>query len=118
MWLALCCTIALTAAPVTTATAGSSPLCTAPASVECALRAAGVRDPAAMTEGLLRAELRTVADVAELDAVEAAELFGVLRNAAVPLGDRSRLRKVASGSGRAPWWLCKYDAKRKFACEG
>jgi hypothetical protein len=51
-----------------------------------------------MTEGLLRAELRTVADVAELDAAEAAELFGELRAASVPLGDRSRLRKVAWGS--------------------
>ena len=98
MWLALCCTVALTAAPVTTATAGLSPLCTAPASVECALRAAGVRDPAAMTEGLLRAELRTVADVAELDAAEVVELFGELRDAAVPLGDRSRLRKMARGN--------------------
>jgi hypothetical protein len=44
-----------------------------------------------MTEGLLRAELRTVLDVAELDTAEAAELFGALRGASVPLGDRSRL---------------------------
>jgi hypothetical protein len=51
-----------------------------------------------MTEGLLRAELRTVADVAELDTTEVAELFGELRGASVPLGDRSRLRKVAWGS--------------------
>jgi hypothetical protein len=51
-----------------------------------------------MTEGLVHAELRTVADVAELDAAEVAELFGELRAALVPLGDRSRLRKVAWGS--------------------
>jgi hypothetical protein len=38
--------------------------------------------------------------VAELDVAEAAELFGALRDAAVPLGDRSRLRKVALGSVR------------------
>ena len=48
-----------------------------------------------MTETLTQAELRTVSDVAELDTAEAAELFGELRAAAVPLGDRARLRRVA-----------------------
>jgi hypothetical protein len=48
-----------------------------------------------MTEGLIKAELWTVADVVELNAAEAAELFGELRTASVPLGDRARLRKVA-----------------------
>ena len=92
---ALCYTIAIAAAPMATIAAGSLE-CTPPVSVECALQTAGVRDPAAMTESLQLAELRTVADVAELDTVEAAELFGELRAAAVPLGDRSRLRKAAS----------------------
>jgi hypothetical protein len=50
-----------------------------------------------MIESLLLAELRTLRDVADLDATEAAELFGALRTASVPLGDRSRLRKVARG---------------------
>jgi hypothetical protein len=48
-----------------------------------------------MTKSLLRAELRTVQDVADLDVAEAAELFDELRTASVALGDRSRLRKVA-----------------------
>jgi hypothetical protein len=48
-----------------------------------------------MNKALTKAELRTVGDVAELDTSEAAELFGELRAAAVPLGDRARLRKVA-----------------------
>jgi hypothetical protein len=52
-----------------------------------------------MTASLLSAELRTVEDVAELDTAEAAELFDELRAAAVPLGDRSRLRKTARASG-------------------
>jgi hypothetical protein len=52
-----------------------------------------------MTASLLSAELSTVEDVAELDTSEAAELFDELRAAAVPLGDRSRLRKAARGSG-------------------
>ena len=77
--------------------AAGSPQCIPPANVECALQTAGVRDPAAMTESLLRAELRTVADVAELDTAEAVELFEELRAAMVPLGDRSRLRKAARG---------------------
>ena len=77
------------------ATAATPPVCTPLASIECALQTAGVRDPAAMTETLIQAELRTVADVAELDTGEAAELFGELQAAAVPLGDRARLRKVA-----------------------
>ena len=94
--LALCYTIAVAAAPMASFAAWSSQ-CTPPASVECALKTAGVREPAAMTESLLRAELRTVADVAELDVGEAAELFEELRAASVPLGDRSRLRKVARG---------------------
>jgi hypothetical protein len=43
-----------------------------------------------------------VQDVAELDITEAAELFGELRAAAVPLGDRARLRKAAlQFAGRA-----------------
>ena len=50
-----------------------------------------------MTERLIQAELRTVGDVAELDTAEAAELFGELRAAAVPLGDRARLRKASRG---------------------
>jgi len=48
-----------------------------------------------MTETLLRAELRTVSDVTELDTAEAAELFDGMRAASVPLGDRARLLKVA-----------------------
>ena len=95
--LALCYTIILAAAPMASFAAGS-PQCTPPASVECTLQTAGVRDPASMTESLLRAELRTVGDVAELDTAEAAELFEELRAAAVLLGDRSRLRKAARGA--------------------
>ena len=95
--LALCYAVALAAAPMSATFAAGSPQCTPPASVECALLTAGVRDPAAMTESLSRAELRTVADVAELDVSEAAELFEELRAASVPLGDRSRLRKAARG---------------------
>jgi hypothetical protein len=68
-------------------------------SVECALRTAGVREPATMTETLLSAELTTVSDVAELGAGEILELFAGLRSASVPLGDRSRLRKAARGVG-------------------
>jgi hypothetical protein len=92
--LALCYIVALAAAPMATFAAGS-PQCSPPASVECALQRAGVRDPASMTESLTLAELRTVDDVAGLDTAEAAELFGELRAAAIPLGDRARLRKVA-----------------------
>ena len=95
-WLMLCCMLAA-------AHALDAPIaalaCPNPATVECALRAAGVREPATMTASLLSAELSTVEDVAELDTSEAAELFEELRAAAVPLGDRSRLRKAARGSG-------------------
>ena len=94
--LALCYAVALAPASMATFVAGP-PQCTPPTSIECALQTAGVRDPAAMTESFLRAELRTVADVAELDLTEAAELFDELRTASVPLGDRSRLRKAARG---------------------
>ena len=102
-WLTLLCYIVALAATLIMATeahtaAGPPQICTPPASVECALRTAGVRDPAAMTESLLRAELQTIGDVAELeklDAMESAELFSELRAAAVPLGDPSRLRKIA-----------------------
>jgi hypothetical protein len=75
--------------------AAASLSCTLPASIECALQTAGVRDPAPMTETLIHAELRTVGDVTELSVAEAAELFAELQAAAVPLGDRARLRKVA-----------------------
>jgi hypothetical protein len=50
-----------------------------------------------MTASLLHAELRSMADVASLNGVEAAELFDELRAAAIPLGDRSRLRKASEG---------------------
>jgi hypothetical protein len=40
-----------------------------------------------------------VADVAELNAAETAELFDEMRAASVPLGDRARLRKAARGWG-------------------
>ena len=90
-WLALCCTIAMATF------AAGSPQCTPTASLDCVLQTAGVRDPAPMAETLLRAELRTVDDVAELDTAEAAELFDELRAASVALGDRSRLRKVVRG---------------------
>ena len=105
--LALCYASALAAAPKATFAAGS-PQCTPPTSVECALQTAGVREPAAMTKSLLLAELRTVSDVSELDISEAAELFEELRVASVPLGDRSRLRKVADVGrlGRGSWALC------------
>ena len=95
--LALCYAVALAAAPMMPTFAAASPRCSPPASVECALQTAGVRDPASISANLLRAELRTVADVAELDLTEAAELFDELRAASVPLGDRSRLRKFARG---------------------
>jgi hypothetical protein len=48
-----------------------------------------------MAKSLTHAELRTVADVAELNTAEAAELFGELQTTSVPLGDRTRLQKVA-----------------------
>ena len=67
-WLALCCTVAMATF------AAGSPQCTPTASLDCALQTAGVRDPAPMAETLLRAELRTVDDVPELDTAEAAEL--------------------------------------------
>jgi hypothetical protein len=94
MYFALCYTVALVAALGATADAGPL-LCTIPASIKCTLQTAGVRDPTAMTESLLRAQLRTVSDVTELSAAEAVELFGELRAASVPLGDRARLRKAA-----------------------
>ena len=102
VWLAMLCnTIALTAASGSIARETTGPpVWTPPASIECAIQTAGVRDPAAMIESLDRAELRTVADVAELSNAEATELFGELRAAAVPLGDRARLRKVAQDVGR------------------
>ena len=77
------------------ATAAGLPLCTVPASIECTLLTAGVRDPAVMTESLIQAELQTVSDVAELSAAQGAELFGELRAASVPVGDRARVRKFA-----------------------
>ena len=52
-----------------------------------------------MVTTLQRAELRMVADVAELNAAETAELFDEMRAASVPLGDRARLWKAARGSG-------------------
>ena len=58
--------------------AAAPPCCHPPASIECTLQTTGVRDLAAMTGSLRKAELRTVADVAELDTGEAAELFGEL----------------------------------------
>jgi hypothetical protein len=93
--LALCYALALATASKATVAAAGSPQCTPSASIECTLQTAGVRNPAAMTERLLLAELQTVQDVADLDFAEAAELFSELRAASVPLGDRSRLRKVA-----------------------
>ena len=54
-----------------------------------------------MTASLTRAELRSVADVAELTTAEGAELFSELRSASVPLGDRARLRKAAGRHGRS-----------------
>jgi hypothetical protein len=51
-----------------------------------------------MLASLLSSELHTVDDVATLDIEESAELFKELHAAAVPLGDRSRLRKVVGGS--------------------
>ena len=96
--LTLCYAVALAAAPMMATFAAASPQCSPLASVECALQTAGVRDPTSISANLLRAELRTVADVAELDLTEAAELFDELRAASVPLGDRSRLRKFARGS--------------------
>jgi hypothetical protein len=64
-----------------------------------ALQTAGVRNPAAMSESLLRHELLTVTDVAELNAAEGAELFDGLRAASIPLGDRARLRKAVGRHG-------------------
>ena len=104
VWLAhLCYTAhALAAVPRGAIATAGPPACTGLlASIEYALQNAGVRRPAVLTENLVRAELRTVEDVAELSEAEAAELFGELRSAAVPLGDRARLRKVAQGTG--PW---------------
>ena len=97
-WLMLlvCCTLA--AAHAAHASTGA-PACPNQSTVECTLRAAGIREPATMAASLLSAELHTVEDVAELDPSEAAELFEELRAAAVPLGDRSRLRKAARWSG-------------------
>ena len=95
-WCHTMSTFVVVALGATTTT--EPPVCTLPASIEiieCALQTAGVREPEAMTTTLLKAELRTVSDVAELSAAETAELFDDMRAAAVPLGDRSRLRKVA-----------------------
>ena len=97
-WLMLLVCCALPAAHANDASTGA-PACPNPTTVECTLRAAGVREPATMAASLLSAELRTVEDIAELDTSEAAELFDELRAAAVPLGDRSRLRKAARGPG-------------------
>ena len=98
MFVALCGVIAFAVTPCT-ATAAESFACSPPATfTTCTLRAAGVRDPTTMAASLLRAELRTVSDVAGLDSAEAAELFDGLRAEGVPLGDRSRLRKLPRAS--------------------
>ena len=95
MMVAFCHTMSTLVVALGATTTTGPPTCTLPASIECALQTAGVREPEAMTTTLLTAELRTVSDVAELSAAETAELFDDMRAAAVPLGDRSRLRKVA-----------------------
>ena len=63
--------------------------------VACTLQATGVRDPAAIAAALSQAALHSVADVAGLNGGETAELFEDLRAAAIPLGDRARLRKAS-----------------------
>ena len=96
MMFALCHTMSTLVVALGATTTTEPPACTLPASIECALQTAGVREPEAMTTTLLKAELRTVSDVAELSAAETAELFDDMRAAMVPLGDRSRLRLLGS----------------------
>jgi hypothetical protein len=96
------CIVCLAATALATSPTIDETACSPPGTVECTLRTAGVRDPALLAGSLLRAELRSIGDVVELDGAEAAELFDELRAKAVPLGDRSRLRKAARLSdGRA-----------------
>jgi hypothetical protein len=68
--------------------------------ITLAIQAAGVRDPAAIVAALSQAALYSVADVAELNQAEAAELLEGLRAATIPLGDRARLRKTYENEGR------------------
>jgi hypothetical protein len=67
--------------------------------VACTLQATGVREPAAIVATLTQAALYSVADVAELNGGETAELLEGLRAAAIPLGDRARLRKASEHGG-------------------
>jgi hypothetical protein len=99
LWLTLCGhSVVALATDVATAAA-----CGMPDAIEYALENATVREPASITTSLHRApveHLRSVADVAELDPSEAAELFDELRAVAIPLGDRSRLRNLAVAQAR------------------
>ena len=101
LWLTLCGhSVVALATDVATAAAIA---CGMPDAIEYALENATVREPASITTSLHRApveHLRSVADVAELDPSEAAELFDELRAVAVPLGDRSRLRNLAVAQAR------------------
>ena len=69
------------------------------ADMACPLESFGVRDPAAIVAALSQAALHSVADVSMLNAGEAAELFEDLRDVAIPLGDRVRLRKATAAWG-------------------
>ena len=66
----------------------------------CPLQAFGVRDPTAIVAALSQAALHSMADVSMLNAAEATELLEDLRAGAIPLGDRARLRKAATSSGK------------------
>jgi hypothetical protein len=99
-WVAIYAALALAFTPASASSSAALPVkCTSLATIECTLRSAGVHNPAAISANLLRSELRSMEDVAELDMAEVAELFEELRAAAVPLGDRARLRKAARLSG-------------------
>jgi hypothetical protein len=104
IWLALSYLLAGATSRGTVSAITEPIACAQPAGIECTLQTAGVREPEAMAATLQRAELRTVADVAELNAAETAELFYEMRVASVPLGDRARLRKVARGLGLGGAW--------------
>ena len=67
--------------------------------IASAIQAAGVREPSAIVAALSQAALYSMADIAELNEAEAAELVEGLQAVMIPLGDRARLRKIYEKAG-------------------
>ena len=72
---------------------------TAVGDMACPLQSFGVRDPTAIVAALSQAALHSAADVSMLNVAEAAELFEDLRAGAIPLGNRTKLRKATAAWG-------------------